>query len=93
MVVIDNAGFHSTKNITIPDNIILINIPPYSPELNPSEKIWQYIKQRFKNQTFNDMRELEDWIQDQVNKLSTSLIKSITHMKLYNNEFTRHFVM
>lgn len=93
LVVIDNAGFHSTKNITIPDNIILINIPPYSPELNPSEKIWQYIKQRFKNQTFNDMRELEDWIQNQVNKLSTSLIKSITHMKLYNNEFMRHFVM
>ena len=39
------------------------------------------------------MRELKDWIQDQVNKLSTSLIKSITHMKLYNNEFIQLFVM
>ena len=37
IVVIDNAGFHSTKNIEIPDNIFLLNIPPYSPELNPCE--------------------------------------------------------
>ena len=44
IVVIDNAGFHSTKHIEIPDNIYLLNIPPYCPELNPCEKIWQHIK-------------------------------------------------
>ena len=42
LMIIDNAGFHSTKNIIVPNNIILINIPPYSPELNPSERIWGY---------------------------------------------------
>lgn len=35
IVVIDNAGFHSTKNIEVPDNIYLLRIPPYSPELKP----------------------------------------------------------
>jgi hypothetical protein len=45
ILVIDNAGFHSMKNYNIPENIRLIRIPPYSPELNPSEKIWAYIKQ------------------------------------------------
>lgn len=39
ILVIDNAGFHSTKNLTIPHNIELLNIPPYSPELNPCEQI------------------------------------------------------
>ena len=49
IIIVDNAPFHSINNFVMPDNIILINIPPYSPELNPSEQIWQYIKQRFKN--------------------------------------------
>ncbi|MDY6800038.1 MAG: transposase [Bacteroidota bacterium] len=52
IVVIDNAGFHSTKNINVPDNIFLLNTPPYCPELNPCEKIWQYLKSRFKNHPF-----------------------------------------
>lgn len=43
IVVIDNAGFHSTKNIEVPDNIYLLRIPPYNPELNPCEQVWQYI--------------------------------------------------
>lgn len=93
VVIIDNAGFHATKNITIPENIILINIPPYSPELNPAEKIWQYIKQRFKNKSFTQINALRDWIQVQVCQLSASRIKSITHMDLYNREFIRQFDM
>ena len=48
IVVIDNAGFHSTKNIEVPSNIYLLNIPPYSPELNPCEQVWKFIKQRYK---------------------------------------------
>ena len=45
IIIIDNAGFHSMKNYVIPKNIKLIRIPPYTPELNPAEKIWAYIKQ------------------------------------------------
>ena len=43
IIVIDNAGFHYIKNFKIPKNIKLIRIPLYNPELNPSEKIWEYI--------------------------------------------------
>lgn len=42
--MIDNAGFHATQNIKVPDNIFLLRIPPYCPELNPCEQIWQFIK-------------------------------------------------
>ncbi len=49
IIFIDNAGFHSMKNYELPENIKLIRIPPYSPELNPAEKIWAYIKQHYKN--------------------------------------------
>ncbi|SHJ77135.1 DDE superfamily endonuclease [Arenibacter nanhaiticus] len=59
IVVIDNTGFHSTKNIDIPDNIKLIRIPPYTPELNLCEKVWHYLKERFKNKTFGNLKELK----------------------------------
>jgi hypothetical protein len=55
VVVIDNAGFHSLQQYDIPENIRLIRIPPYTPELNPSEKIWHYIKQKFKNKVFENL--------------------------------------
>jgi hypothetical protein len=48
IIVIDNAGFYSMKNYELPKNIRLVRIPPYTPELNPSEKIWAYIKPFYK---------------------------------------------
>jgi hypothetical protein len=91
ILVIDNAGFHSTKNISIPDNIKLLNIPPYSPELNPCEQIWHYIKQRFKNQVFKTMQELKNWLYDMVNSMTTDTIKSICSNRLYLEVFNAAF--
>ena len=84
IVVIDNAGFHSTKNIEIPDNIFLLRIPPYAPELNPCEQVWQYIKNRYKNKRFEDMKSLKTWLHDMVIKMDENLIKSITSNTHYN---------
>ena len=91
IVVIDNAGFHSTKNIKIPDNIFLLRIPPYSPELNPCEQIWQYIKNRYKNQRFETMENLKDWLHKMVCKMDKELIKSITSNQHYLNNFNTAF--
>lgn len=92
ILVIDNAGFHSTKNISIPENVRLINIPPYSPELNPCEQIWKYIKQRYKNQTFKDMIQLKDWLHKIVVSMTTQTIKSICSNTLYMNAFNSAFL-
>jgi transposase len=45
VVQLDNGKFHQSSQLKIPDNILLVFQPPYSPELNPSERVWQYIKQ------------------------------------------------
>lgn len=87
IVVIDNAGFHSTKNIEIPDNIFLLRIPPYAPELNPCEQVWQYIKNRYKNKRFEDMNSLRNWLHNMVKNMNSELIKSITSNKNYLNAF------
>ena len=44
IVVADGAGYHHKAAIRIPDNITLIKLPPYSPELNPIENVWQYLR-------------------------------------------------
>lgn len=85
IVVIDNAGFHSTKNIAVPENIYLLRIPPYNPELNPCEQVWQYIKNRFKNQRFGSMQELKEWLHATVKNMGKITIKSITSNYHYNN--------
>ncbi len=90
ILVIDNAGFHSTKNIQVPDNIYLLNIPPYSPELNPCEQIWQYIKNRFKNRTFQDMEELKKWLHSFCKSMSPDVIKSIVGNHHYLSAFNEN---
>ena len=88
ILIIDNAGFHSTKNITIPDNIILVNIPPYSPELNPAEKIWHNIKSRFKNHMFENMENLKKWLYEDIKQnLTKNHVKSITHNDFFIHAF------
>lgn len=87
ILIIDNAGFHSVKNIEIPPNIRLINIPPYSPELNPCEQVWKYIKSRYKNKVFKNMEDLCDWLHAMVNSMSKKTIKSICSNHLYLTAF------
>jgi transposase len=46
VVVLDGAGWHqSGGRLRVPDNITPMPLPPYSPELNPVENIWQYLRQ------------------------------------------------
>ena len=91
IVVIDNAGFHSTKNIVVPSNIFLLNIPAYSPELNPCEQVWAYLKARFKNQVFKTMEQLRKWLYLNVENMSQETIISITANHHYLNEFNAAF--
>ena len=46
VVVCDGAGWHQRgRNLQVPANISLLSLPPYSPELNPMEKVWDYLRQ------------------------------------------------
>ena len=46
VLVCDGAGWHQRgKQLVVPDNISLLSLPPYSPELNPMENVWDYLRQ------------------------------------------------
>lgn len=87
LLIIDNAGFHACQNITIPENIKLIRIPAYAPELNPAEKVWQWMKEKVSMKFFGSTKELQDKITEMVHQLTPNLIISITGYQLYTNLF------
>jgi hypothetical protein len=47
LLIIDGAGWHRSPKLIIPDNIVLLILPPYAPELNPVENIWAYLRSNF----------------------------------------------
>ncbi|SKA37354.1 Transposase [Consotaella salsifontis] len=45
VMVLDGAGWHGKAALNVPDNITLVSLPAYSPELNPVERLWLYLKE------------------------------------------------
>ena len=58
-MVMDSAGWHTTKKLELPENITTLPLPPSSPQLNPVEHIWDYIREQkeFNNHSFNSLGE------------------------------------
>ena len=44
---LDQAGWHGANKLKFPGNITPLPLPPYSPELNPVERVWEFLKERF----------------------------------------------
>jgi len=56
VMVLDGASSHKSKELKIPDNVSLIPLPPYSPELNPAEQIWNILRgDHFANTVFDSL--------------------------------------
>jgi transposase len=77
IMVLDNGAFHKAKSLRIPENICLVFLPPYSPELNPAEKIWAKFKRDFTNRLFKTLDELDQYVCALVCSLEIDNVKSI----------------
>jgi transposase len=70
ILVLDGAGWHSSKSLVVPQNITLMPLPPYSPELNPVENLWQYLRQNhLANRVFDSYEDIVTVCCDAWNKL------------------------
>lgn len=83
----DNAGWHTAKELVIPSNITLIPLPPYAPELNAMEQIWEWIKNHYlSNQcysTYEDIVTKACYAWNQLSK-NLGLVKSIMYRDWIN---------
>ena len=78
IIQLDNAPVHTAQKLVVPDNVILLFQPPYCPELNPIERVWQYIKQQLKNLLFTSLDDVKYKTANILNSLSEDVIHSLT---------------
>lgn len=92
ILIVDNGAFHKAKQLVVPDNIVLLLLPPYCPELNPAEKIWRHLKDRLANTLFKTLDELSDSLQTLIQQtLLPQTIISITAFSYYTHAFNAIF--
>jgi len=60
VLVLDQAGWHVSDQIQVPDGLHLVWLPPYSPELQPAERLWTLTNEPLVNRSFQDLDELRE---------------------------------
>jgi transposase len=70
MVILDRAGWHTTRKLKVPKNLTMVSLPPACPELNAAENIWQYLRQTYlANRVFKSYTDILDACQEAWQKL------------------------
>jgi hypothetical protein len=80
VVILDGAGWHRSRGLVVPSNITLLELPPYSPELNPVERIWHYLRSHWlANSVFVSLTDIMDACEMAWNRFATNhdLIRSL----------------
>lgn len=89
VILLDKAGWHISKNIRLPDNLLLMHLPPYSPELNPVELLWREVRRKyFHNKIFNSLDNVEDTLMNALAYYhnNTDDVKKLAHGYSYFNK-------
>lgn len=91
ILILDNGAFHHAKSLKMPTNMAFIFLPPYSPELNPAEKIWRYFKDRVSMIAYNTIETLQQKLSEISKDLNGNIIKSICGNQFYKETFKSVF--
>jgi hypothetical protein len=78
VIQMDQASAHQALGLSWPENLIPVFQPPHSPQLNPIERLWQFIKRQFKGENFSNLQELRQRVQHELAQMSSELISCLT---------------
>jgi transposase len=78
IILMDNGSCHTANSLVIPDNVVCLFLPPYSPELNPIERLWQDVKEQLAWVVAAALEELEDRVEMIITQYSKAAIRSLT---------------
>jgi len=82
LMVVDGAGWHRNESLAMPSNLRLLFLPPYAPELNPVEHLWDDLREKsFHNRVFDSIMALENHLESALADFERSpdRVRSITH--------------
>ena len=91
ILILDNGAFHHAKCLQLPNNIELLFLPPYSPELNPAEKMWRHFKDRVSMIAYHSLEVLQQQLSDIIKNTTRQTIQSICGNKFYKTTFKSNF--
>jgi transposase len=78
VLIMDQAGWHKARALKVPKNIWILYLPPYSPELNPVERLWAYLRSHYlANRTFDNYQHLLDAGAQAWQQLTPDLLRSV----------------
>lgn len=78
LLLLDNGGLHTAKQLRLPDNVRLVFLPPYCPELNPIERLWRDLKDALAWEQFNDVAEQRAAVADVLCAYDAQTVQSLT---------------
>lgn len=87
LMFLDGAGWHRANNLRVPHNMKLLWLPPYSPELNPVEHIWEYVRENsFGNKSFDSLDDVKDLLCSSLVTLEQqpNIVRSLTSFDWFN---------
>lgn len=78
---LDQAGWHTSEQLEVPEGIHLVSLPPYSPELQPAERLWPLVDEPLANQAFETLDEAEELVYQRCRRLlqQQQLIQGLTY--------------
>lgn len=78
VLIMDQAGWHKSRRLAVPDNITILLLPPYSPELNPVERLWGYLRGHYlANRVYDDYDHLLDAGAEAWQELTPGLLRTV----------------
>jgi transposase len=78
LIQLDNGRLHTWSELEVPDNVILLFQPPYTPQVNPIERLWKEIKKFLKWSLFDNLEELRIQLSQVLFKLTPQVVASVT---------------
>ena len=78
VLIMDQAGWHKSRKLKLPEGVTVLLLPPYSPELNPTENLWHYLRSHYlSNRSYADYDALLSAGTDAYRKLTLEVVKSV----------------
>jgi transposase len=90
VLIMDQAGWHKAKRLVVPENITVLYLPPYSPELNPVERLWAYLRSHYlSNRAYDDYNHLLQASAEAWQHLTPELLKTVCNCDYTTREIER----
>lgn len=84
LLVLDGAGWHRSGKLEVPEGIELEFLPPYSPELQPAERLWSPLDEPVVNRCFETIEALEEVLAERCRVLSATMADCIRKLTQFH---------